>query len=389
MVRTTIGGLAVAVGLSAFAAPAVAAPGNDDFEHAAALGGGARVSVNGTLAGAGSQPGDPLGRAADVWYSYTPAAGGPVAISLPERDGSVAPPPTVYTGADRGHLLPVPSTQDGWYGRSRIDAVAGQTYWILVSGWQPQGDFTLRVRPAAAPSDDDFADARAVRVPGLYHGSLEEATAELGEPAIGRSQQASAWVRIRPRNSSRLTVDARGSSCGATVGAFTGSDVDDLHRVAEHFTTIRFAAVRNHTYMLRVSCPGGYLGDYTLDVSDGSIKGKGVHMAVKPGQTIHSVRAHGLRLDVGARRKVGVSIDLLVSRSTARTLHLRERVLGHVRGQLGYGQKAPATIRLNAAARRALAGRRSVKATARLTLLDNAPDRVLEVPVRLQATMGA
>jgi hypothetical protein len=386
MYRSTIGGLAATAALAVLASPALAAPGNDDFEHAQPVG-ALPAGVSGTLDGATFQADVPHRDNADVWYSVTPPTSGPVAVELPKRTGSVDAPPAVYTGPDRSHLTPVTSAPDAWYGRTRFDATAGQTYWIQVAGWRAQGDFRLDVHPVAAPANDAFADPRTIRVPGLYPGSLEDATTELGEPAT--TATSTVWYRIRPAHTGRLTVDAGGAACNASVAAFTGSDLGELRQVAASRSTIRFAVQRGRTYRLRVGCSGGFLGTYTLDVSDGSIAGKGVRMSVVPGQTVDSVRAHGLRLDVSARRKVGVAIDLLVSRAGQRRLDLPDRVVGHVRGTLGYGQKAPATIRLERSARRALAGHDRLDATARLTLLDNAPNRVLERRVRLRATMGA
>jgi hypothetical protein len=386
MYRTTIGGLAATAALAVLATPAMAAPGNDDFEHAQPVG-AMPAAVSGTLDGATAQPDTPHPQSTDVWYSVTPTTTGPLSVELPVLTGSVSAPPAVYTGPDRSHLTPVTQDPDAWYGRVHFDAVAGQTYWIQVGGSQGAGAFRLDVRPATAPANDAFADARRIRVPGLYSGNLEDATTELGEPAT--SGGSTVWYRIRPAHSGRLTADVGDSACDASVAAFTGSDLGELHPVGRERPTIRFAAQRGRTYRLRVACSGGVMGTYTLDVSDGSIEGKGVQMSVVPGQTVDGVRAHGLRLDVSARRKVGVAIDLLVSSTTRRRLGLADRVIGHVRGTLGYGQKAPATIRLERSARRALAGHDRLDATARLTLLDNAPNRVLERPVRLRATMGA
>ena len=125
-------------------------------------------------------------------------------------------------------------------------------------------------------------------------------------------------------------------------------------------------------------------GEFSLDVSDGSIAGKGVALAIAPDQTVDGVRARGLRMVVSTRRKVTVGIELRVSRRTARRLDLPGQVLGRTRGTLQPGQKLPATLRLSAAARQALAHELELRATARLTLLNSsAPNRTLEVPVRL------
>lgn len=376
--RTTIATLAV---LGATAGPAWGAPANDDWEHAAALG-AAPAAADGTIDGATAEPGDP-DRRPNVWYAYRPAADGPVAVELPHHDGSVAFPPVVYTGAIHGALEELPVRRDQWYSRTRFDAVAGQTYWIEVRGYRALGDFRLAVRPLDPPANDDFADARRLDVPGVYTGFLEQGTTELDEPPLPPGGSASTvWFSIRPKHSSRLTVDPTGSSASTQVDAYTGSHISSLHRVASA-GVVRFQAQRGRTYRLRLTSFGGNTGDYGLDVSDGSIAGKGVHMTVRPGQTVGSVRRHGVRLDVGARRKVGVDIDLLVSKATAHRLHLRSTRIGHVGGQLGYHQDVPATVALNSAARRALARHDHLRATLRLTLRSSAPDRVLTVPVRL------
>jgi hypothetical protein len=92
----------------------------------------------------------------------------------------------------------------------------------------------------------------------------------------------------------------------------------------------------------------------------------------------------GLRTVVQAKRKTTVGIELVISRAAARELGIERRVIGSVRGTLGYRQKLPATIRLTGEARKALAGRDSLSAVLRLTLLKtNAPNRVTTVPVEI------
>jgi hypothetical protein len=369
--------IATAAILAATAASAWAAPANDDWEHAAPVG-AARVA--GTLDGATTQAFDPT-RRPNVWYAYRATTSGPMAAELTSRGRRLDFVTPVYTGASHASLRQASVQDDRWPGRSVFDAMGGQTYWIAVNGGASgSGDFTLSVHPLAAPANDAFADARRVRVPRLVRGNLEEGTAELGETGLHEGS-SSVWFTIRPKHGGRLTVDSSGSECFATVGAFTGSTVAGLHRVAEAPEVVRFTAQRGRTYHLRLACQSGLTGAYVLDVSDGSIAGKGVTMKPRPGQSVGDIRRHGLRFDVGARRKVGVDIDLLVTPGFARHLHLRSAVLGHVRGTLGYHDQEPATIRLDAAARRALAGRHHLAATLRLTLRNHAPNRVLTVPV--------
>jgi hypothetical protein len=99
---------------------------------------------------------------------------------------------------------------------------------------------------------------------------------------------------------------------------------------------------------------------------------------------VESVRSRGLRLVVGARRKVRISLVLEVSRATARELGLRSTQLGRATGTLGYHDERPAAIRLSGAARRALRDADALTAKVRATILhSDAPNRVLTSPVDL------
>jgi hypothetical protein len=179
------------------------------------------------------------------------------------------------------------------------------------------------------------------------------------------------------------------------LAAYTGSDVADLHLIASDDdsspsgnlgSTIRFDARRGRTYRIAVdsygSDPG--TGAFKLWLSDGGIKGKGVALAVDPGQSVDSVRSHGLRTTITARRRVPMAVALRVSRATARKLGLHSRLLGRTRGRIDYNQSLHATIRLKRAARRALEDADALRAVVKLTLpRSTSPDKTLTVPVAL------
>ena len=92
-----------------------------------------------------------------------------------------------------------------------LDAAAGGTYLIMVAGDPQAADagFSLRVRPLAPPRNDAFADARALRIPGRYAGTVLDASAELGEPRHVAAAEHSVWYRVTPRRTGRLTLEAR------------------------------------------------------------------------------------------------------------------------------------------------------------------------------------
>jgi hypothetical protein len=242
----------------------------------------------------------------------------------------------------------------------------------------------------APPDNDDFADAKTLEVGREYVGSVREATAELGEPAhYGAGPYRTAWYRYRATSTGRVTIEATSDESSQILAAYTGSEVDDLTSVTEGSGTIRFKAHKGRTYRIVVSSwyadvPEPGVDEYKLWLSDGGIKGKGVALAVDPSQSLDSVRSRGLRMHVTARRRVPMAVALRVSRATARRLGLHSRLLGRTHGTIDYNQSLAATIRLNRAARRALADVGSLRGVVKLTLpKSTSPDKTLTVPVSL------
>ena len=249
---------------------------------------------------------------------------------------------------------------------------------------------------AAPPPNDALADAQRAGIGHEYSGELTEATAELGEPAHGPTgPNHSAWFRFRAPRTGPLTIDTGGSEFDTLLAAYTGHDPASLRQVASDDdgspsgnlgSTIRFKMRRGRVYRIAVDSyqADPPAGAFKLWLSDGGIKGKGVAMSVNPGQTVDSVRARGLRLSISARRRVGMAVKVRVSRRTADELGLDSGVIGRAAGRIDYGQSLQAVIRLTRAARNALEGVESLRATVRLTLpRSTSPDKVLTVPVSL------
>jgi hypothetical protein len=124
-------------------------PANDDFADGFVLS-GATGSTNGNLLGASKEPGEPA-HAGDVgghsvWFDWTALADGPVDFNTlgSAFDTTLA----VYTGDDVTALTEIASNNDdlGGLRTSRVEflAVAGQTYHIVVDGFQGAiGQYTL------------------------------------------------------------------------------------------------------------------------------------------------------------------------------------------------------------------------------------------------------
>jgi hypothetical protein len=259
---------------------------------------------------------------------------------------------------------------------------------LAVATWAATGAATA---VAAPPDNDAFSHAAKLPVGQELSGSLAEATAELGEPS---GPDHTVWFRYRAAHTTRVTVDTGGSGAWNMLGVYTGNELAKLKLVGSDSwssptgpgATVRFDAKRGRVY--RISIGTFYEApdptDYKVWLSDGSIKGKGVTMAVDPGQTVDSVRANGLGLRVESRRRVRVGLALRVSKHVARQLGLGSRVLGRASGPVDYGQSLAGTVQLTRKASRALEGESGLKARLRLTLTHSqAPNRVLTVPVTL------
>jgi hypothetical protein len=270
---------------------------------------------------------------------------------------------------------------------------------VKTAGPLAVGALTLAVAApamAAPPANDNFADAKRLKIGQEFTGVLTEANAELGEPAHGpRGPHHTVWFRYRSPRNAKLTIDTGSSEFDTLLAAYTGSDVAQLHLVAsdddgspsqDYGSTIRFKARKGRTYRIAVDSYSADAGSgvYKLWLSDGGIKGKGIAMSVDAGQTVDSLRSHGLRLSISARRKVPMAVSLRVSRTFAHELGLHSRVLGRTEGTIDYGQTLSAVIRLKRAAAHALDDVSSLHAKVRLVLpKSTSPDKVLTAPVTL------
>ena len=375
MHRFRLGMVAAAAWMAVIAAPAVATPPpNDLFENAMPLG-DPPVEASTTTFSASRQPGEPIHGLQTVWYAYRPTVSGRVAVEAQAPDHSprvVA----VYTGLSLHDLVRV-GIGESSEARVAFDATAGETYWIATGRTYTTGPYVVRIRPMPLASNDAFDDAITLRVPGEHAGNLADATAELGE----RGGEHTVWYRFRARRTGRHWLAATGGC--ANVSLHKGPSVNDLEPVKMgRFGD--FQARRARVYHASIDCPFPGFGDYRIRLSDGSIQGDGVEMAIDAGQTLETVRSRGLRLSVSATRRVEIDLELRVSRATARRLGLDDQVLGSTRGKITPGRPLPAAVRLSREARRAVDGQEALKATVRLELTKSSvPERFASLPVTL------
>ena len=159
-------------GSAAWSVQALAAPANDDFDDAVIISRPSFThSVNTSEATTAAD--DPVpscadgGRGPTVWYAFTP--NGSKRIEANTFGSDYDTDLVVYTGT-RGDLTEIICNDDAEGVQSRVvfDAVAGETYYIMVGAWNsgPGGNlvFNLRNPSAEVFRDRFFHDGALVHI---------------------------------------------------------------------------------------------------------------------------------------------------------------------------------------------------------------------------------
>ncbi|TDO30007.1 Ig-like domain-containing protein [Kribbella sp. VKM Ac-2527] len=259
------------------------APANDGFAAAEVLGGSLPIAVTGSNFGATGEPGEPAhagttGRHS-IWYSWTPAASGPITIATCASDFDTVL--GVYTGTTVTALTEVVANDNGCGTKSAVTfaAAAGTTYRIAVDGVPGEegstttGTVELRVRTAVVPPNDDFGAAQTIDgpLPISTTSSNIDATKQPNEPAhAGNSGGTSVWFNWTAAESGQMTISTCLSTFDTLLGVYTGSAVGSLTAVASNDdscgtgSVARFAATAGTTYRIAVDGYAGATGTIQL-----------------------------------------------------------------------------------------------------------------------------
>lgn len=234
------------------AAPASAAPRNDDFAHALPI----RVgeTIRGTTVGATTQRGEPAhgpAEGASVWYRFRSRR--KVSVLLNTCRAADDPVIAVYTGRALRSLRVIDFNDDGCPGLgSRVSFTArrGRTYWIAVAEYDRdgRGRFRLGAKAIDTPRNDDFVDAIRIGLGSSIAATTRNATLELYESNNGTR---SVWFKLRV--STARTVRLR--ACVVQLAIYTGRTLGGLSAVrnAGAACTRTFAARADVTYRIRVA----------------------------------------------------------------------------------------------------------------------------------------
>ncbi len=215
-------------------------PAHDDFDHAAVADTLPYVSPvdGGSLTAADDDPWNcRMTEQGTAWFAFTPeeditveafALGGnfpwetfgPQRVEGPDAVEALPGIIGVYTG-ERGALTPIGCQIE----RLRLDAVAGETYYFMVSNidqaFYAKVLFILKEALPEAPNDD-FDDATPI--PALiftdqkYTGRATQGADDPSLPGCG----SSVWYRYTPEASHWLSADTAGSDYDTLLALYTG-----------------------------------------------------------------------------------------------------------------------------------------------------------------------
>jgi hypothetical protein len=267
-VRTT---LAAAMLALAFAAPAAAAPPeNDDFARAEQVSGDFWNVFADNLE-ATREPDEPRQRGTppkrSLWYRWVAPASGTVQLEGYRRAFNADNPRVAaYTGVTLGTLDPVTEVSSTyefpWLNLSelRFEAVAGTAYHIaLDQDAQFSGAIGMWAMLFKPPPNDDFAHAEPLA--GLSGSATGDSRGSTMEPGEAGRADGSIWYEWTALTNDTVAFDTAGSDSDTVLSIYTGASADGLTRVAwndnagpsRKTSRVAFRAVLGTTYRIQVS----------------------------------------------------------------------------------------------------------------------------------------
>jgi hypothetical protein len=365
IIAASVGLLTVAVLTSAATARA-AGPANDDFAAAAILS-GAPVFENGSNVVATKEPGEPNHAGdpggASVWYVWTAPSSGP--FSVDTCGGTFDTLIGIYVGTSVGALTPVAANDQsegpGCPGSDQseivFDATMGTSYRIAVDGWSDNGasapdlgSFLLRIRSAAPPPNDDFANAAPLEDLGnsVYgvHGSNEYASREPGEPEhAGGPGGGSVWYRWTAALDAYATVNTCNTDFDTLLAAYAGSSLgtlaglgfnDDGDICSGNGSRFSFRAIRGTTYSIAVDGLFDDRGEFDLLLQSAPVAG-GCVTNCGPG----TARARIRKIKVDSQRRTA-KVYFSANQSGSTFLCQLDNGIGHpCRSPVTFGRHKP------------------------------------------------
>jgi hypothetical protein len=248
-------------------------PPNDNFEQATVISGPCGIT-NGANFNGTKETGEPshagnLG-GASIWYAWTAAADGLVAVST--AGSQIDTVLAVYTGPSVGLLTLVGQNNDSsgtLQSRTNFNATAGVTYFFAIDGYGGDDGLTRLSWSTGVPPNNEFFSAQPISgLSGALKGTTFFATKDIGEPDhAGNPGGHSIWYEWTPPQSGVGTVSLAGSTFNTLLAVYTGGSVDALTPIASNNDSagtlqsrVSFVAGAGVSYFIAVDGFGGAEG---------------------------------------------------------------------------------------------------------------------------------
>jgi Ca2+-binding RTX toxin-like protein len=256
--------VAVIVGAGVPSANAVT-PTNDRIQHAKEIGSlPYRDEIDTSDATSSATDPDCFGRVRTVWYEYTAATDGQIAVST--LGSGYNTNLAVYVGepSEETQMTCVDDSRGNVTSRASIGTIAGETYFIRVgaTGADQGGSLVFTVERVTPPANDDFDQAVDIGdLPFTHTQDTSEASTVSDDPTCVRKLRT-VWFRLTPSGndlskSDVIGLSTAGSDYPTTVSVYTGTR-GSLQQLTCGGGTTRFAARAGQTYYVMI-------GSQTID----------------------------------------------------------------------------------------------------------------------------
>ena len=203
-------------------------PPNDDFAHATSIDAVPYQATGIDLTLGTVEAGEPTscsnGNGATAWWTYTAPAKGQLTFY------GFGQPLGAWAGTDLASLTPLGCSQ---YGTTSAAVNAGDVVHLQLAGPNSAGPFGIQVDFAAAPANDDFADATAIgSLPFDADVNLSSASFQPGEPGPScyGTQVTTVWYGYTATDAS-TTFNFDPGYRQVAVAAYTGTSLAGLTQI--------------------------------------------------------------------------------------------------------------------------------------------------------------
>ena len=185
-----------------------------------------------------------------VWYAFTPDANSRIEVNTLASDYYA--PISIWTGP-RGAWSYVACDYSQ---RVQFDAIAGQTYYIMIGTYTNGGSLSIAINLLPPPVNDDVDNAIAINsLPFTDTQNTSAATTAFDDPYCGYNGR-SVWYAFTATTNTRVELDTIGSSYQGMVSIFTGPRGAWGYLSCNYSDRVRFDAVAGQTYYIMIGTYG-------------------------------------------------------------------------------------------------------------------------------------